>query len=263
MAPLLVASLLLSPAATSQDEGSADLAQELTNPIANLITLPVQLNFDYDVGPLDEGERFIANIQPVVPFDISDDWNLITRTILPITRQEDIFPGAGSEFGLGDANISLFFSPKRPGAGGLLWGVGPVFSLPTATDAQLGSEKWAAGPGAVGLYLKDRWTVGMLANHVWSFAGEGDRQDVNNTFMQPFVAYTWPSAWTLSVQSETSYNWETEDWSVPVNVALARLVMFGRLPVSLQGGVGYWAESPRSGPEGFRFRLQANFVLPR
>ena len=105
--------------------------------------------------------------------------------------------------------------------------------------------------------------MGMLANHIWSFAGDDDRPDVNNTFMQPFAAYTWPSAWTLSAQSETTYNWETEQWSVPINVAVAKLVKFGKLPVSLQAGVGYWAESPEAGPEGFRFRLQANIVLPR
>ncbi len=103
----------------------------------------------------------------------------------------------------------------------------------------------------------------MLANHVWSFAGDGNRPDISNTFLQPLAAYTWQSGWAASAQTETSYNWEAEQWSVPVNVALSKLVMFGKLPVSLQGGVGYWAESPNNGPEGFRFRLQANIVLPR
>jgi hypothetical protein len=135
--------------------------------------------------------------------------------------------------------------------------------LPTATDSLLGGKKWGAGPTAVGVALRGRWTVGMLANHVWSFAGDDDRPDINNTFVQPFTAYTWPSAWTASLQSETSYNWESEQWSVPVNAAVSKLAMFGKLPVSLQAGVGYWLESPDNGPEGFRFRLQANFVLPR
>ena len=102
-----------------------------------------------------------------------------------------------------------------------------------------------------------------MANHVWSFAGDDQRQDISNTFMQPFVAYTFPSAWTLSAQTETSYNWETEKLSVPVNAAVSKLMFFGKLPVSLQAGVGYWVESPDSGPEGVRYRLQANFVLPR
>jgi hypothetical protein len=242
---------------------NADLAQELTNPIADLMTVPIQMNFDRDIGPDDDGTKITTNVQPVIPFDISEDWNLITRTIMPVIHQDDVFPGEGSQFGLGDINLSLFFSPKQPGAGGLTWGVGPVFLLPTATDLLLGGEKWGAGPAAIGLVLRGPWTIGMLANHIWSFAGDDDRPDINNTFMQPFVAYTWPSAWTASLQTESSYNWETEQWSVPVNVALSKLVMFGRLPVSLQGGVGYWFESPGNGPEGFRFRLQANIVLPK
>jgi hypothetical protein len=107
------------------------------------------------------------------------------------------------------------------------------------------------------------WTIGMLGNHIWSFAGDSDRQDNSNTFVQPFVAYTWPNAWTASIQSETTYNWEAEKWSIPVNVAVSKLVRLGKLPVSLQAGVGYWIEAPDAGPEGFRLRLQANFVLPK
>ena len=256
--------LVLPFAAHAEAGGSAaDLAQELTNPIADIVTLPIQMNFDSDVGPADDGTKITTNVQPVIPFSVGGDWNLITRTIMPVIYQDDVFPGAGSQFGLGDINLSLFFSPKQSTAGGLTWGVGPVVLLPTATDDLLGAKKWGAGPAFVGLVLKGPWTVGTLANHVWSFAGDDDRPDISNTFVQPFAAYTWPSAWTASVQTETSYNWETEQWSVPVNAALSKLVMFGKLPVSLQGGVGYWAESPDNGPEGFRFRLQANIVLPR
>jgi hypothetical protein len=111
--------------------------------------------------------------------------------------------------------------------------------LPTATDSLLGADKWGAGPTAVVLTLRGPWTAGMLANHIWSFAGDGDRPDISNTFLQPFVAYTWPSAWTVSVQSESNYNWKTEKWSVPLNVAVSKLVRWGKLPVSLQAGVGY------------------------
>jgi hypothetical protein len=244
-------------------ERSADLAQELTNPIADLVTLPIQMNLDQRIGPANDGTKLTTNIQPVIPFEISERWNLITRTIMPVIYQDDIYAGAGSQFGLGDINLSLFFSPKQPTAGGLTWGAGPTILLPTATDSLLGAEKWGAGPAAVGLVLKGPWTVGMLANHIWSFAGDDDRDDISNTFMQPFVAYTWPSAWTVSVQSESSYNWKTEQWSIPVNIGLSKLVKLGKLPVSLQGGVGYWTESPDAGPEGFRFRLQANIVLPK
>jgi hypothetical protein len=243
--------------------GDAELAQELSNPLADLMSIPFQMNYDRGIGPLDDGWKLQTNIQPVIPFHLSGNWNLISRTIIPVIDQEDIFPGAGSQFGLGDINLSLFLSPKRPTSDGITWGIGPVLLFPTATESLLGAKKWGAGPTAVALTVRGDWTVGMLANHIWSYAGDSDRQDISNTFLQPFVAYTWPSAWTVSVQSESTYNWETEQWSVPVNVAVSKLVKFGQLPVSLQAGVGYWLKSPDAGPEGFRFRLQATFVLPK
>lgn len=260
---LLAFALLALPVAAQAQGGDAGLAQELTNPIANLITVPIQVNFDGDIGPTDDGTKVTTNVQPVIPFDMSENWNLISRTIVPIVQQDDIVPGAGSQSGLGDINLSLFFSPKQPTARGLTWGVGPVFLLPTATNSRLGSEKWAAGPGVVALTTRGPWTVGMLVNHIWSFAGEDDRQDISNTFAQPFMSYTWPTAWTVSAQSETTYNWKTEEWSVPVNVAVSKLVRIGKLPVSLQGGVGYWVDAPDTGPEGYRFRLQVNIVLAK
>jgi len=243
--------------------GDADLAQELSNPVADLITVPIQMNYDGNIGLQDDGWKLQTNIQPVIPFSLNDSWNLITRTIMPVTYQDDIFLGSGSDFGLGDINMSLFFSPKKPTSGGLIWGAGPVLLFPTATETLLGAEKWGAGPAMVALTMRGPWTIGMLANHIWSYAGDSDRQDISNTFVQPFVAYTTPSAWTYSVQSETTYNWKTENWSIPLNAAISKLVWLGKLPVSLQAGVGYWLESPETGPEGFRFRLQANFVLPK
>ena len=241
----------------------ADLAQELSNPLADLMTIPVQMTYDRNIGRGDDGRKLQTNIQPVIPFDWDPETNLISRTIIPVISQDKIFPGEGSQFGLGDISLSLFFSPKAPTPGGVTWGVGPVFLLPTATDSLLGGKKWGAGPTAVALTTRGPWTVGGLGNHIWSFAGSSGRPDINNTFIQPFAAYTSPSAWTISVQSETNYNWKTEKWSVPINAALSKLVRWGKLPVSLQAGVGYWAESPESGPEGFRFRFQVTFVLPK
>jgi hypothetical protein len=242
--------------------GQADLAQDLTNPVADLVTIPIQMSYDQNIGPADDGWKLQTNIQPVYPFDLSSDWNLITRTIMPVIWQDEIVPGAGSQFGLGDITVSLFASPKKP-TNGVIWGVGPILYLRTATDQLLGAQKWGAGPSAIALTMRGRWTLGALANHVWSFAGNDDRDDLNNSFVQPFLAYTTPTAWTYSVQSETIYNWETRKWSVPVNVAVAKLVMMGKLPVSLQAGLGRWLTSPDSGPDGWRFRLQANFVLPK
>ena len=232
----------------------AELAQELTNPIADLITIPIQSTYDQNIGPNDEGYKLQTNIQPVIPVDISENWNLLTRTIVPVIQQDEIVPGSGSQFGLGDTSLSLFFSPKKP-TNGVIWGVGPIALLPTATDAKLGGKKWGVGPAGIVVTMVGPWTIGGLANHLWSVAGDSERDDISNSFVQPFVAYTWPNAWTVSFQSE--------EWAVPFNAAVAKLVRFGKLPVSLQAGVGYWAESATNGPEGVRFRLQANIVLPK
>ncbi len=247
----------------TKQETNAELAQELSNPLADLMSIPFQMNYDGDIGPKDDGWKLQTNIQPVIPFQLTKEWNLISRIILPVIYQEDIFPGAGSQFGLGDTSVSLFFSPRKPTSSGVIWGVGPVVLLPTATDSLLGAKKWGGGPTAVALTMRGPWTVGALANHIWSFAGDSDRPYINNTFVQPFASYTWPSAWTVSVQSESTYNWRIEHWSIPINAAVSKLVRLGKLPVSLQAGAGYWAESPENGPEGFRFRLQATLVLPK
>jgi len=152
-----------------------ELAKKLSNPIAALISVPFQSNFDFNIGPGDDGWKYQLNIQPVVPISISEDWNVISRTILPLVSQYDIFPGAGDQFGLGDITQSFFFSPKAPsGFGRLIWGVGPAMLIPTATDDLLGTEKFGIGPTAVVLKQDGPWTLGMLANQIWSVAGDSD-----------------------------------------------------------------------------------------
>ncbi|RUW54665.1 MAG: transporter [Mesorhizobium sp.] len=255
----MVVAMLLPVQALADD---ADLAKQLSNPIASLISVPFQFNYDSGFGP-DDGYRATLNIQPVVPISLNDNWNLISRTILPIITQDDIAGPSGSQSGLGDVTQSLFFSPKAPGPGGVIWGVGPVMLLPTATDDLLGGGKWGAGPTAVALKQAGPWTFGMLANQIWSFAGDSDRSEINATFLQPFLSYTTADAWTFGLNTESTYDWASHQWSVPINLSVAKLVKFGNQPVSLSVGTRYWMTSPESGPEGWGFRGVVTLLFPK
>jgi hypothetical protein len=254
--------VLLASPALAQDQASA-LAKQLSNPVAALISVPFQLNFDQDIGPAEEGDRWTLNVQPVVPIGLNEDWNLISRTILPVVSQDDIFPGAGSQSGLGDVVQSVFFSPKDPSSSGWIWGAGPVFLLPTGSDDLLTADQWAAGPTAVVLKQQGPWTYGALANHLWSFAGDEDRGDVNATFLQPFLSYTTPAAWTFALNTESTYDWEGEEWNVPVNAIASKVARVGGQLVSVGGGLRYWADSPDSGAEGLGVRLVFTLLFPK
>ncbi|MFM1891574.1 MAG: hypothetical protein RLZ44_651 [Pseudomonadota bacterium] len=164
---------------------------------------------------------------------------------------------------MGDVVQSLFVSPKTPTAGGWIWGAGPVLLLPTGTDELLTADKWGAGPTAVALKQQGPWTYGALANHIWSFAGDDDRDDVNATFLQPFLAYTTPQAWTFSLNTESTYDWESEQWSVPLNGVVTKVTKIGNQLVSIGAGVRYWAQSPDSGPEGWGARLVFTLLFPK
>ena len=253
---------VLASGAVKAQSGDANLAQELSNPVGPLITVPFQFNYDARIGSARDGERAYVNFQPVVPMSLNSDWTLISRTIVPLISQRDIFPGAGDQTGFGDITQSFFFSPKAPGPGGIIWGVGPVFLLPSNSHPFLSTEKWGAGTTAVALIQNSGWTVGVLANHIWSFAGDETRADVSATFVQPFISYTTPDAWTYALTMESSYDWTAEQWSVPVNFVVSKLVQFGHQPVSLGVGVRYWAEGPETGPHDLGARANITFLFP-
>jgi hypothetical protein len=260
----IAAAVWVSLPAAAQGDGpsAAELAKKLSNPVAAMISVPFQLNHDSDIGPRREGERWTLNIQPVVPFDVSADWNLISRTIVPVVSQQDIVPGAGRQSGLGDVFQSLFFSPKAA-AGGWIWGAGPVLLVPTGSDPLLSARKWGAGPTGVALRQAGPWSYGMLANHVWSFAGNDSRADINASFVQPFVTYTTPTAWTFALNTESTYDWDREQWSLPVNANLSKVLRLGGQTLSLGGGVRYWADGPDSGPHGWGLRLSLTLLFPK
>ncbi|MFC7336464.1 transporter [Haloferula chungangensis] len=244
---------------TSLHAEDAELAKKLANPVAAMISAPVQGNVDFGVGPGD-GTRSVTNIQPVVPFELSEHWNLISRTVLPVIDQDGIdLLDSTDAFGLGDTLQTFFFSPKDPNP--FIWGIGPAIYLPTATDSRLGLDKWGAGPSLVALKQCDGWTYGVLANHLWDFAGNGS-QSLNSTFIQPFLNYTTKSATSFILNSESTYDWQTSEWTVPVNFMVAQMVKFGDQPVQFFGGARYYLDKPANGPE-WGLRLGFTFLFPK
>lgn len=257
-------SLLISSAAAAQQGTDQNLQKASQNPIASLISVPIQYDALFGLGPSNRTQH-IVQIQPVFPFSLNKDWNLITRTIVPLVVRPD-FPGeTGHTFGLGDINATLFFSPSKPTAGGVVWGVGPVFQFPTATSRVLGTEHFALGPAAVVVWTPGRWVMGALVSQIWSVAGDKDRADVNQTLIQPFVNYNLDKGWFLTTAPVITANWDAKRgnrWTVPIGGGVGRLFRIGKQPVSLLARTFYYAEKPRGGPR-WSFQVQLKFLFPK
>jgi hypothetical protein len=257
---LLTAPLYAQSPAAPPTLAAPDLAQQLANPVASLISVPLQSNFDFGIGAHD-AMRYTLNVQPVIPFQLNEDWNLITRTIIPVIDAESPAPGIPSVSGLGDTVQSFFFSPVEP-TGGWILGGGPVLLWPSATNDLLGTEKWGAGPTLVALQQKGAWTYGALTNHLWSYAGASNRQEVNVTFFNPFVSYLTPAKTTFALSPELTYDWQNDQLSAPVNLTVSQLLHIGSQPVSLTLGGRYYFDGPDGGPE-WGIRLGLTFLFPR
>ena len=265
----LVAILLVSPIAAAQEKPAVgdteDLQKATQNPVASLISVPLQNNTNFGVNPGYRNQD-VLNIQPVIPIGISKDWNLLVRWITPIIYQPvSNAPGTPEtgEYGLGDMQPTFFITPKKPGK--LIWGVGPVFQLPTATNRYLGQGKLGTGPSIVALTQPGHWTLGVLANNVWSVAGSGSRPDVNQFLTQYFINYNLQKGWFIGLAPIITANWEASRgnvWTVPVGGGIGRITKFGAQPVSLLAQFYGNAVNPANAP-AWTMRLQISFLFPK
>ncbi len=254
--------LTFSPTAAQDTEALAKAAQ---NPLASMISLPFQLNTNFDFGPLDE-TQYVLNIQPVYPVSLNDDWNLITRTILPIISQPAFGQGQSRETGIGDIQFTAWFSPTKPTTGGWIWGVGPVLQLNTASDDRLGQGVWGLGPSAVALKMTGPWAIGGLLNNVWSMSEDSGRADVNQLLFQPFINYNFPDhpGRYLTFAPIITADWEASDdkWLVPLGLGIGQITKIGKRPVNMQASFYYNVVRPDQAAK-YQIRLQIQLMFPK
>ncbi len=247
-----------SPAAASAGGSDQDLAQQLADPVASLISIPFQHNIDCCYGP-SETTRYTLNVQPVIPLSLGKDWSLIVRTIVPFISQGSPAPGQKGATDFGDIVQSFFFKPKMEG---ITLAAGPVVTWPIGGSG-FGSGRFGAGP--TGLLLKQTptgLTYGMLANHIWSYAGRDDRRDFSNSLIQPFFTKTFKDSTSIGLNSEAAYDWKNKQWTVPINLTAGHLVKLGSQPMQIQLTGRYYAETPVNGPK-WGVRLTTTFLFPR
>lgn len=254
----------------SEQQTKEDLEKAAQNPIASLYVLPFQNNTQFGIGP-DNRNQNVLNIQPVIPISISEKTNLIIRTIIPIISQPVYKPtdeegGYVNERtdGLGDVALSIFFTPRKPGK--LIWGVGPAIGIPTATDLNtLGTGKWSAGPAIIALIQPKGWTIGLILQNTWSFAGVSDRADINAFFTNAFIVKNLPKGWYVNSAPIITANWNAEkgeQWLVPVGVGAGKVFRVGKLPINAQVGYYNYVIAPTGGPD-WQLRTQINLMFPK
>jgi hypothetical protein len=255
---LAVWSFVLLPRTSSAQNADA-LAKETQNPVSSLISVPFQGNWDMGLGERSDTATLL-NIQPVMPFSLNKEWNIIARVITPLLSQP---AGTGARIsGIGDTVATAFLSPARSGR--IIWGAGPVMLLPTSTNSALGTEKIGLGPSVVALAQPGAWTVGALFNHIWSLDGATDRSDVNQTLLQPFVNYNLGGGLSIGASTEAVANWEVDSdkWTVPLLFTVGKVALLGKRPVNFQAAVAPYVAN-RDGAADWRLRLAVTFLFPR
>jgi hypothetical protein len=252
----------VAPADDTGGQSATDLAKKLQNPIGDLYSFPFQSNTNLGFGP-HKGTQDILNIQPVIPIHVNDDWNIITRTILPIVWNPDLSPLPSVPLGTGPTTFSAFLSPRNP-TNGWLWGAGPVVQIPTISSATVGSNLWGGGPTGVLVYINGPWVAGALANNVWSFGGtKGPGGSSYNDFLtQPFVNYNFGDGWYMTSSPIITANWETPGtkWTVPIGGGAGRVIKIGKLPVNLSIAAYYNVVKPEFG-SNWQLRTQVTLIF--
>lgn len=251
--------------AQDADDDAAALAKAVQNPIASLVSVPFQWNINLETGP-QEKTQHVLNIQPVLPFELNENLNVITRTIVPLISQPAFGQGQSREGGLGDIQFSAFFSPKKPGPGGWIWGAGPILQFNTASDDRLGQGVWGIGPTAVALKMSGPWVVGGLINNVWSFTEDSGRADVNQMLIQPFINYNFadkPGRY-LTFAPIITADWKADNdkWVIPLGMGIGQVMKIGKQPVNISASAYYNVERPDNAAK-YQIRLQIQLMFPK
>jgi hypothetical protein len=244
------------------EDSTEELARAVQNPVSSMISLPFQNNTNFNFGPREKTQN-VLNIQPVLPFELNADWNLITRTILPVVSQPAFFPGQSRKNGLGDTLFTAFFSPRNSGQ--WIWGAGPAILMPTSSDDRLGIGEWGGGPAGVFLTIQGPWVAGSLFSNVWS-SNNSDGDKVNAFTWQPFVNYNFGGGWYAVSSPIITSNWEADSddkWTVPLGGGIGRVFRVGEQNMNASAQAFYNAEKPDNIGPDWQLRLQLQFLFPK